>query len=214
MTTNTLTDITSNIKNKIDSKANDSDVLKLIAQVLTPEQKNQLLSNLDGTFLPLNLSKPLIGNYVYRSTNNDYLALCGGTNTKNDSYISLVGCQCSDSPNTISMIPGGWSKGGGLILNSNGDIVWRDKPIQFVESRGKNYIRYNCGMQICWGLEHYPNVSTAVINFPTPFLDYSCTIVDSGNGAYSTDWSTTNIKVKTSYYSLDYFSWVACGWWK
>lgn len=90
-------------------------------------------------------SKYLLDNFA------DYLPLAGGTMAG-----AIVG-----NPLTLSADDGNDSAD--LVLNSNGSSTWNGKEIERVNASGEGYIRYESGLQICWG-EETKSVTLTQIN--------------------------------------------------
>ena len=94
MNSATLVDITKNLKTSIGEKAIDREVLKTIAQSLTPEQKAQVAKNLEGTFLlkdGLESINMATGAYIASSPGGkySYLTLCSSTESSNPNTCSI-----------------------------------------------------------------------------------------------------------------------------
>lgn len=119
-----------------------------------------------------------------------------------------------------------------LIGRPSGSLTWSGKEIERVNSSGTNYIRYENGIQICWGLTSYQTVNGnadmyVTITFSVPFInkDYTpqlLTRYSSGSWQNHTlcvagvDATSINLYIKnnqSSAYNF-YFSWFIIGKWK
>lgn len=115
--------------------------------------------------------------------------------------------------------------------DADGGVVYKDIDIS-IAAMGTNYIRYDNGLQICWGQTGSQTANanaekSASITFPVAFKDttYTISFIDRfGSGTwtdhtYSTStYSTTSVNVylrnnTTSNYTFT-FSWMAIGTWK
>lgn len=113
----------------------------------------------------------------------------------------------------------------------NGSLLWDSKEVERVNASGSNYIRYESGLQICWG--HTGNkTATAgstsqVVTFPVAFKnsDYAVSVTSryvSGSWTNNTTLingnTTTSVElflqnITSSAYTF-YFVWMAVGYWK
>ena len=119
-----------------------------------------------------------------------------------------------------------------LIGRPSGSLTWSGKDIERINSIGTNYIRYENGLQLCWGAGNTVTTNagtstTTKITFPVAFKDtnYVVNFVDAFN---SGDW--TNHTFSTSTYSTTgvwlylqnnksnsytyALRWLAIGYWK
>lgn len=208
------------VKNVPEAVAN---ALTYLTQSLTPEQKQQVMTNLSDTWLSL-LGGVLLGGLgVKEKTDNEASIYCvnedgelqismGGksyeTITKAGSTLTLR----SKTPNELEEgdtcfglnVVG---KSGSLTFtgDSTGHLLWGGKELERVHSSGDNYIRYNSGILICWG-----RVSTdangAEWTFPVPFKDtgYAVSVLARGGSASVNSTyeplSNTKMKVRNSEY--------------
>ena len=203
-------------------KAFDSK-LSLIPQTLTPEQKAQVVKNLEGTFLPLLggalngplAVKPDIWPAIAMLDNSGSLGLCGGSDGGSESgaKINLYGADNSGR-GSLYIQAGRTNEYSRIDMSPDGALTQDGKDIEVVDSKGNKWIRFKSGLQLCW--EHHINydAKTASHNFPVPFARVPITLVDGLRLPYSHDWSETAINVSTSNANLTEYCWLAVGWWK
>ena len=181
----------------------------------------------------------------------DYLPLTGGTLTGNVTWnMADVRLKRSDETGTMSLYAGiGWNKSASLILygserSSNvgefnlsahdgtnrkqligrpsGTLTWDSKNIERVNAIGTNYIRYESGLQICWGsVTGTGNATTTAITFQQPFVNNSyfgyanlvtsSSTVNVNTGSYSTTGMTA---YHTSISAAPFIRWIAIGNWQ
>ena len=119
-----------------------------------------------------------------------------------------------------------------LIGRPSGSLTWGGEEIERVNSSGTNYIRYENGIQICWGTTspvttNAGTSTTTTVTFPVAFKDatYTVTFVDRfGANAWANHTISTNSYTTTKVglylqnnaggtytYTL---SWMAVGFWK
>ena len=93
-----------------------------------------------------------------------------------------------------------------LIGSPDGRLVWDNKEIERVNSSGSNYIRYESGLQICWGETQDITASgNYTITYPVSFVSTSNIIVTIGRwwvassteDYYLHDSTATNIILTT-----------------
>ena len=102
--------------------------------------------------------------------------------------------------------------GGGALLDT-----------ELIAASGSNYIRYNSGIQICWGQTSIKKNSTTTINFEA-FTNTSYSIVvlmgqNGANDAYLNGFRLNGSKGTSSCQVLvnggpNTFEWIAIGKWK
>lgn len=123
---------------------------------------------------------------------------------------------------------------GGTIIGNlevNGELTQAGKPVEKINSSGTNYIRYENGLQICWGKTSNLSSSNADtytdITIPAAFIntDYSVSLTTSivsggwNNHCFAVgNKTTTSIRaylrnLNSSAYTC-YFMWIAIGYWK
>ena len=72
-------------------------------------------------------------------------------------------------PGTFSISTGNDKRFEGF---ATGNLLWAGKEVERVNSIGENYIRYESGLQICWGLVYIPANSKSIeVLLPLPCKD-------------------------------------------
>lgn len=92
-----------------------------------------------------------------------------------------------------------------LIGTPAGSLTWLGKEVERVNSIGSNYIRYENGIQICWGgTPAITTATTATLNLPVAFVNDGYKVVigrwwvaSAGEEYYIHDSTTTNFKLTT-----------------
>lgn len=92
-----------------------------------------------------------------------------------------------------------------LIGTPAGSLTWLGKEVERVNSIGSNYIRYENGLQICWGgTSTITTATTVTVNLPVAFVNdgYSIAIgrwwvASAGEEYYVHDSITTSFKLTT-----------------
>lgn len=160
------------------------------------------------------------GNTIKLYDNTKDLNLIAGTRWQDSSHIVIRGANLpQDDPNydarghIVFLACGEDGVNSRLWLNPNGDLKLNNKQVELVDSIGNNYIRFNSGLQICWG---QANGSTTV-TLPQSFVsyDYQISLTDVGQDRHS---GGAGNKTTTTFYVFGgsgvYFHWIAIGKWK
>lgn len=110
------------------------------------------------------------GRPIASATSNSQVTFCGGTRNEDGAWLALFGNDIDDlrargftlsNGNNISLA--------GLKDNS---LTWGGKAVECVNAIGGNYIRYESGLQICWGTVYIPANSKSVeVLLPLPCKD-------------------------------------------
>lgn len=150
-------------KEELKPLAKDADVLKLIAQSLTPEQKAQVVKNLEGTFLPLtgdggstvSIGELNVGS-IHHLGGGTYLDIFGGEAHKKGGQLTIYA-------NTDDTYPGGFALTSysdktdysySLRGENNGSLAWDNHPVEVLALRSstedQGLVRYSSGLQIAW----------------------------------------------------------------
>ena len=154
------------------------------------------------------------------------------TNASNSA--SAAATSAANAAASEAIVVGALPLSGGTItgnLEVNGNLTQAGKTVEKINSSGSNYIRYESGVQICWGKTS--NLSSANadtytdITLPVAFAntDYSVSlttyIVSGGWNSHSfaiANKTTTSMRAQlrnlnsTAY--VCYFMWIAIGKWK
>lgn len=205
-------------------KAKADSAVSFIEQSLTTEQKAQVVQNLEGTFLPLgggtvtgsvrfNVST-IVG---YDTNEAKMLEIAGGDTWRSGSVVKLYSNSDPNAPGNFYINTGNEKVLSGL---TTGSLTWDGKEIERVNAIGENYIRYESGLQICWGkVEDYISGSV-IVNVPVPFINASFVKVGTVMwdtvpipGIGFTDGSNTHFTIHKSNIT-SYAYWLAIGKWK
>ena len=104
-----------------------------------------------------------------------------------------------------------------LVLDPSGSATWNGKQVERVIASGTDYIRYESGLQICWGLNNVSSSGT-VINFPVPFVSIprfgAGTSAQTNFGILQSDVTTTSFKGSANVGNVTALWWIAIGFWK
>lgn len=108
----------------------------------------------------------------------------------------------------------------------DGDLKWNGKNIERVNANGSDYIRFESGLQICWGsisVNGGTAISSATCTFPVSFGNTSYTVM------FSNQWSTSASEYmrvetrQTTHFTYSIVApssnghawfWLAIGYWK
>lgn len=113
----------------------------------------------------------------------------------------------------------------------DGVLTWDGKEVERIQSSGADYIRYENGVQICWGVTTGGNQwGDTTVTFPLAFVNadygFSSTSIDGNGGSVATvtrtmNATTTKINVKQTWvsptegdYHTGFFRWIAIGRWR
>lgn len=103
-----------------------------------------------------------------------------------------------------------------FVGNPSGSLTWAGKEIERVNAIGTGYIRYESGLQICWGgttLTASTSISYAVPfagGSPRPYIGAGSNVT-----LYATSPGDTGFTAQASNYTNSpAFRYVAIGWWK
>ena len=114
-----------------------------------------------------------------------------------------------------------------LLGNSSGSLTWAGKVVERINTIGKNYIRFESGLQICWGNTEITgnNNTTSTVTLPIAFKNTNYSVTGTGSfGKLVSDISfglvtiptitTSNFTCKKLFGEKSTFRWVAIGYWK
>lgn len=210
-----------------------ADKVSVNAQSLTDEQKKTVVQNLAGTFLPLGggtingrirTSQP---NIIGAISNDQYINIDGGTVYDNGASLTLYGKDHVTMPGYVVVTAKDQNNGAALIAKPSGDLTWVGKGIECLNAIGENYIRYESGLQICWGKTFVPGgLINTTVTLPVPYKDTSYTahasyldVRHTTVGATTENGSGTDFRVAVTdlggnYYWDRYFVWSTIGRWK
>lgn len=198
----------------------DLNKLDIRQQTLTEEQKAQVVQNLEGTFIPIgsaleNESKIIpYSNFLH--VGFDYELLKGA-------ILSLRRYDYSDNPGGFQLLARNSTNASELTGFANGLLLWNGRTVENVSAVQSNCIRYNSGLQICWGASQ----ADRNITLSAPFRDIAYSVVcmprvlkDWGSNGFAQGAVVSN----TSFYIRtrdangstwqDVCHWIAVGFWK
>ena len=194
---------------------------------ITPDlaQVNQLAQAM-AKFLPLTggtLTGPLtVDNtmMVKSASDSKRSLICGATDWSMGAHIVLSG-RDNSSGGEFGLVARNDSTECSLTGTPNGALTWGGKDVERVSSSGTNYIRYENGLQIVWGL----NVGGAVITFPVAFKSrpYITATHWGSSLCFPVPKGITNTGFTMTVYGTDYnqktdswadADWIAIGYWK
>ena len=162
---------------------------------------------------------------IESTTDNSHISLRGGTGYSNGASLVLYGKDEAEYPGAFRLIAKAGSSTYNLFGKSDGSLIWNTKEIERVNSYGTNYIRFESGFQICWGLGDIANGTQAVtLTFPVAFISNTKQIVVAGSGTAKAivtagSRTSTNFKLSStladgSYSLVRYYYYIAAGYWK
>lgn len=135
---------------------------------------------------------------------NNKLSLSGGTMTGAITGNPVILTADDGNGNTKS-----------LIANADGTLTWSGKEIERVNAIGSDYIRYESGLQVCWGAIGSVTTDGKAVTFPVAF-NSSPTVFSTGSGNYiawasSVTTTTCNVRISSGTNTVKY---LAIGSWK
>lgn len=161
----------------------------------------------------------LTGSQFIRNVDDSSLQFYGGTTWEHSSSIWLTGNKGKD-PNTITLnchnpvseINEDYTT---LYLRYNKTPTWNNNPIEIVNSKGSNYIRYESGLTFMWGSFLLPaETKRQTVNLPFPFTStYQVFLSNAGNDKdYGTNIGYQVVKKSLSAFDIQH-SWEgSTGW--
>lgn len=194
------------------------------------DEKMQYLANnylpLSGGTMTGNIRSSSNDIFVLRKTDNLYgIQLWSGTAYNDGASISLYGKGHSQA-GVFNIGAYGENISSLLHGEPNGTLTWGGKNVERANASGTNYIRYEIGLQICWGEMSVAGtaVTDGTVTFPQPFATASSyQIATSRTWAYQPEdyfiktasatgftWSTSGT-VSSNNHGYRY---IAIGFWK
>lgn len=167
------------------------------------------VNNLDhqNKSIPIHLGSDLGGYINICSENHNNAYFKGGIQ---------IGTRLNDTVKTLEAFP-------------NGRLLWDSKNIERINSNNADYIRYENGLQICFGMSYVPSGQLSkTFTLPVPFTSENYNIVACyvdgvgqdqtviGVGVSSkSSFSISCIAAVSKLYNWDrYFRYIAIGYWK
>ena len=155
---------------------NVKNALSFIEQSLTPEQKAQVVQNLEGTFLPLaggTMGGDIVlsgSSSIKHDNSNSNTTILGANRFENGASISLYGKDDSSLPGVFVLSAKDGTTGKAFVGKADGSLTWNTLNVDVVNAIGGNYIRYENGLQICWGTV-IADTAGKDWAFPVPYKD-------------------------------------------
>ena len=97
-------------------------------------------------------------------------------------------------------------------FNFNKTIQQNSKSVEAVNASGSDYIRYESGIQICWGTIN-DFTTEQIVTYPVAFIELPAIGISNGY-CTTTLWSNTGTRVSLINAEHQYLKWVAIGKWK
>ena len=159
-------------------------------------------NNIATTYLPLSGGTmtgdiTLSGNRIIKNSSNEHgLLLYGGSTVVNGAVLTLYGnnsLATSAYDGSFLLRTGDGTSNKDLIGRTDGTLTWNGKEIERVNASGTNYIRYDSGLQICWGsVAGSGDSSGTTVTFPVAF-DSAPVVTATANSLTS---STNHVSVQ------------------
>ena len=215
------------------SLAFENEVLKLIAQTLTLEQKAQVVKNLEGTFLPLE-GGILKGNLHFTPTEQTYADIGYSFEDAGGSLLALRSKDYSATPGAFELVARTDSVNSRVFMGKpTGELVWGNKPVEIVNDyrtevtmpngHNQNYIRFNSGLQIVWGSAQVNGIisSSKTVTYTVPFSQQAVVVISNDANvnlanSVGVGWqSSTGFAVGSNSSNANGVAfWIAIGPWK
>lgn len=145
---------------------------------------------------------------------NSRLILRAGTDFSSGATFALSGINNATIPGGFALYAHDGTNSKTFFGSPEGGLFWDNKQIERVNSSGTNYIRYENGLQICFGL-----VTAGARTFPVAFKDTNYSIVISDTGSSLVSWAagtktTTGFTAYASNSTNTNAQYIAIGKWK
>ena len=206
----------------LETKAIELDLNKLDIrqQTLTEEQKAQVVQNLEGTFIPIGSA---MENESKISPYSDFLNVGFDYDLLKGAVLTLRRYDYSSNPGGFQLLARNSTNTSELTGYANGVLTWNNFTVENVSTVQHNCIRYNSGLQICWGV----GLSDRNITFSAPFRDTAYSVVcmvKAIQGSNTAGYTQGTVVSNTSFYVRtrtaddkiwsDNCYWIAVGFWK
>ena len=188
----------------------------------------------DGKYLPF-AGGTLMGNIAHNKENSNFvieklqtdmsLIMFGGNNSyTGGASLYLYGRDNATYSGRFYLTAHNGTTGSELQGRPDGTLTWKGKEVERVNSSGTEYIRYESGLQLCWGIANGVTTGGNTITFPVAFSSRPRVVtgIDASNPetvVYCTkaaSVTTTNFKVVVT--DGSYRAWGGCyiavGSWK
>ena len=182
-------------------------------------------NQIDTTYLPLaggimtgGIALSGVTGVAWRNVDDSWLCLGGGTTDQNGAYLALSGkSRSGTNAGNFSLKANDGTYSRILEGRPDGTLTWDGKNVERVNASGTYYIRYESGLQMCWG---QVNASTAgtTVTFPVAFANTDYKVMTS-SGGYSinegqSSRTTTGFHIDSSSGANAELYWFAIGFWK
>lgn len=157
--------------------------------------------------------------FISRTVDTSYLQFNGGTSASNGAAVILMGKDSTSGYGKGSFVIYAKDDNAGnknLIGKPDGTLTWNGKSIERISASGTGYIRYESGLQICYGAVGSMTSSGITVTFPQPFLATPVPAFSTSgatNFAYVSALTATDMTVKTSN-NGGYVRYIAIGRWQ
>ena len=161
-----------------------------------------------------------LGGSIARPDDTGLLSLYGGTGSSTGAYLNLFGQSYVGNDGYaggFQIVVG--KEGTNHVLQAfpDGRIKWKSMEIERVNVPGSNYIRFESGLQICWGVT--PKGASVTVTFPKAFLSAAyglstCRAYVAGAGNYEQTIISKTATGFTLEALLTNSYWIAVGYWK
>ena len=115
----------------------------------------------------------MTGNEIKRATNDDLLIVRGGDDYTTGASLAVYGKDFADNrAGAFRLIAHDGTNVVDFYGRPNGDLTWNSKKVELINSGGSNYIRFESGLQICWGIFNVSaNGKYAQVTYPVAFYN-------------------------------------------
>lgn len=147
------------------------------------------------------------GRFIRQVSDDQRILICGGSDWHNGADLILYGKD--NNAGRFELVAKNDTADVRLVGSTNGTLTWNGKNVERVNASGTNYIRYESGLQICWGEMSVPGTAVAddTITFPQAFKSSSSYQIGiSRSWAYN---SSENYYIKS--YTATGFTWSSAG---
>lgn len=158
-----------------------------------------------------------------KSTDNSFMVIFGGSDWNNGAYLQLTGSANPDEQSTFALVSRYNGTHKEFKGTPDGALVWAGQAIERVNASGVGFIRYESGLQICYG-DVSPTRNGSLVTYPaafsTPWVRIVLTL-SCGTGAESNfaakHYSAGSLQTTgfTAYASDSFYAnYIAIGPWK
>lgn len=152
--------------------------------------------------------------FVKRDSDDSSVLVLGATDVTNGGYLGLYGKNHSTNAGRFAVVATDGSNTRILLGKPSGELTWGNKEIERVNASGTDYIRYESGLQICWGQKGSITTTDTTITFPVAFNSQPRIGVTATVTTITTsNTNETSFKAKTTSGS-GIIAYIAVGYWK